>query len=147
MRVVAAVAAIVIVAAGAWLWATAGRESTDDAQVESNVTPIAARVGGTVIGVAVKDNQKVDAGAVLVELDPRDFDVRIEQARADLAAAEAAAQAARVDVPIASTTTTSNVTTARGGVAQAKAGVGEAQAGVEAARARLTTAQAHLRET
>ena len=147
VRVVAAVAAIVIVAAGAWLWATAGRESTDDAQVESNVTPIAARVGGTVIGVAVKDNQKVDAGAVLVELDPRDFDVRIEQARADLAAAEAAAQAARVDVPIASTTTTSNVTTARGGVAQAKAGVGEAQAGVEAARARLTTAQAHLRET
>jgi membrane fusion protein, multidrug efflux system len=147
VRVVAAVAAIVIVAAGAWLWATAGRESTDDAQVESNVTPIAARVGGTVIGVAVKDNQKVDAGAVLVELDPRDFDVRIEQARADLAAAEAAAQAARVDVPIASTTTTSNVTTARGGVAQAKAGVGEAQAGVEAARARLTTAQAQLRET
>jgi len=146
VRLIAAIVVIVVVAAGAWLWATSGRESTDDAQVDANVTPMAARVGGTVIRVAVRDNQQVAAGEVLVELDPRDFDVRVEQARADLAAAEAAAQAAKVDVPITSTTVTSNVTTARGGVAQAKAGVGEAQASLEAARARLTTAQARSRE-
>jgi len=147
VQLIVAIVLVVIVAAGAWLWATSGRESTDDAQVDANVTPIAARITGTVLRVAVADNQRVEAGAVLVELDPRDYDVRVEQARADLAAAEAAAQAAKVDVPITSTTTSSNVTTARGGVAQAKASVGEAQASVEAARARLVTAQARLRES
>src|SRR5262249_57804498 len=67
-RIGIAIGAVVIalLAASVWLWATAGRETTDDAQVDAHVAPVAARVGGTVTEVAVKDNQQVDAGAVLV---------------------------------------------------------------------------------
>jgi membrane fusion protein (multidrug efflux system) len=147
-RVRAAAAAVLAIVAGAawWLWTTRGRESTDDAQVDSYVTPIAARVGGTVLRVSVVDNQLVDAGATLVEIDPRDYEVSVEKARADLADAEAAAIAAQSNVPITFTTASSNVTTARGSVDQAHAAADAAQKEVEAARARLTTSQAKARE-
>jgi membrane fusion protein (multidrug efflux system) len=146
IRILIAVVVVAILAAGAWLWATSGRESTDDAQVDAHVTPIAARVGGTVLRVPVMDNQQVEADATLVEIDPRDYQVALEKAKAELADAEAAAEAANANVPITSTTSSSNVSTASGGVAQAQAGVEEAQGSVEAARARLVTAQARLRE-
>src|SRR5258705_42602 len=86
-----AVAAVLLGAIGvtAWYMLTAGRESTDDAQVDAHVTPIAARVGGTVLTVPVVDNQHVEAGAVLVQLDPRDYDIAVAKARAELADAEA----------------------------------------------------------
>lgn len=139
-------AVAVVVAVGAWLWITAGHESTDDAQVEAHVTPIAARVGGTVLAVPAPDNQQVEAGAVLVRIDPRDYEVALARAEAELANAEAEFTAARANVPIASTTATTNVSTARGGVAQAEAGIAEAEQSLEAAKARLVTAQAWLRE-
>jgi len=139
---VAVLAVIVVV----WFWATAGRESTDDAQVDAHVTPIAARVGGTVLRVPVGDNQQVDAGAVLVELDRRDYEIALDKARADLADATAGATAAAVNVPITTTTSAGNVATARGGVEEAQADFSEALQGVDAAKARLTTAQARLRE-
>ncbi len=66
IRIAIGVVLIVVLATSAWLWATAGRETTDDAQVDAHVTPIAARVGGTVLEVRVKENQQVEAGAVLV---------------------------------------------------------------------------------
>ena len=147
IKIIIPLVVIVIVAAGVWVWATSGKESTDDAQVDAHVTPIAARVGGTVLSAPVPDNQEVEAGTTLVQLDPRDYEVALEKARAELADAEAAAAAARANVPITSTTAAGRVSTARGGVAQAEAGIAEAQQGVEAARARLTTAQARLRET
>ncbi len=147
VRLAVAVALIAALGVLAWLWITAGRETTDDAQIDGHVTQIAARVGGTVKAVSVNDNQRVDAGAVLVELDPRDYQVALDRARAELADAEATAAAAQSGVPIASTETASNVTTARGSVEQAQSGVVAAQKEIEAARARLTTAQARLRET
>jgi membrane fusion protein, multidrug efflux system len=141
---------VVLVAAvgvGVWYFWTAGRESTDDAQVDGHVTQIASRVGGTVKRVAVDDNQLVEAGTVLVELDPRDYQVAVERARAELADAEASARAAQSTIPITAATATSGVTGARGGVAQAQGAVSGADRELEAARARLTTAQARLRET
>jgi membrane fusion protein (multidrug efflux system) len=132
--------------AGAWWWSTIGRESTDDAQVDAGVTPIAPRVGGTVLRVLVTDNQPVEAGAVLVEIDKRDYEVALDRARAELADAEASAAGARAGVPITATTATSNVATARGGVEETASGVLEAEQGVEAAKARLATAQAKQRE-
>jgi membrane fusion protein, multidrug efflux system len=147
IRILVAAVAVAVIAGGAWLWATSGRETTDDAQVDAHVTPIASRVGGTVVGVPVADNQMVDAGALLVEIDPRDYEIALDRARAELADAEAAALAAGAAVPITSTTTSSNVQSARGGVEQAAAGTDEAQRSVEASRARLVTAQARLRET
>jgi membrane fusion protein, multidrug efflux system len=147
IRIGVAAVVVIAIAAGAWLWATAGRESTDDAQVDASVTPIAARIGGTVLAVPVADNQAVEAGTVLVEIDPRDYRIALDRAEAELADAEAAAQAAQASVPITSTTATGNVSTARGGLAQAQAAIAEAQQGVEAARARLVAAQARVRET
>jgi membrane fusion protein, multidrug efflux system len=140
------VAVLLAVGAGVWWWIAAGRESTDDAQVDAHITPIAARVGGTVLRVPVEANQEVEAGAVLVEIDKRDYEVALERARAELADAEAAATGARVGVPITSTTTSSNEVTARGGVEGAEAAYLEAQQGVEVARTRLVTAQARQRE-
>jgi membrane fusion protein, multidrug efflux system len=146
IRIIAAVLVVAAVGLGVWFWLTAGRESTDDAQVDAPVTQIAARVGGTITKVAVSDNQRVEAGDVLVELDRRDFEVAVDKARAELADAEASAIAARSNVPITSTTAASNVTTARGSIVQAQGGVAAAERELDAARARLTTAQARVRE-
>jgi membrane fusion protein (multidrug efflux system) len=137
---------VLLVGAGIWFWARPGRESTDDAQVDARVTQIAARVPGTVARVAVNDNQLVETGTVLVELDPRDYQVAVDKARAELADAEATALAAQSTIPITSTTAASGVTTARGGIVQAQSGAVAAEKEIEAARARLVTAQARLRE-
>jgi len=144
--IIGIVAVVMIASAGAWYWSTRGRESTDDAQVEAHVTPVAARVGGAVQAAPVADNQTVDAGTVLVQIDPRDFELAIERARAELADAEAAAVAAQANVPIVTITASGGVSTARGGVAQAHAAIAEAQQAVAAARSRAVTAQARVRE-
>src|SRR5262245_65582842 len=106
VRIIAAAAVVVLLGVGVWFWLTRGRESTDDAQVDAYVTPIASRVGGTVLRVAVGDNQHVEAGAVLVEIDPRDYQVAVERARAELANAEADSAAAEANLPISKTSTT-----------------------------------------
>jgi membrane fusion protein, multidrug efflux system len=146
VRIGAAIAALAIVGVVIWLVLTAGRESTDDAQVEAHVTQIAARVGGTILRVHVDDNRQVQRGATLVEIDPRDYQVAVERARAALADAEAAALAARTEVPITSQSTSSTLTTAQGGVMQATSAVAAALKQVDAAQARVTSAQAKLRE-
>jgi len=145
-RIIIAVVAVVIIAAGAWFWSTRGKESTDDAQVEAHVTPIASRVGGTVQAAAVADNQSVTAGAVLVQIDPRDFQLAVEKARAELADAEAAAAASQANVPIVTATASGGISTARGGIAQAQAGITESEQAVLGARSREATAQARVRE-
>jgi membrane fusion protein, multidrug efflux system len=147
-RVRIGVGVLILAIAGVvlWLWITSGRESTDDAQVEAHVTQIAAHVCSTVLHVNVTDNQHVEANAVLVELDPRDYQVACDKAQAELADAEATALAAQSNVPITTTTTAGNVTSAQGSLEQARASTESAQKEIEAARARLTTAQAKLRE-
>src|SRR5262245_4734930 len=83
-----AIAGLLVLAAlgtGVWWTVTQGRESTDDAQVDGHGIPMSARVGGTVLKVPVEDNQVVEGGTVLVELDPRDYQVAIDKARAELA--------------------------------------------------------------
>ncbi|WP_410971775.1 biotin/lipoyl-binding protein, partial [Salmonella sp. SAL4437] len=76
--------------------------------------------------VLVHDNQLVEAGTVLVQFDPADYQVAVDKARAELAKAEADAQAARTGVPIAQTTTASDVQTAGGSLEQAQAAEGAA---------------------
>ena len=146
IRIGVAVFIVAAIGIGIWYWLTAGSVSTDDAQVDAHVTQIAARIGGTVTKVAVEDNQRVEAGAPLVTLDPRDYQVAVDKAKAELADAEASAIAAQSNVPITSTTAASNVTTARGGITQAQGGVAAAERELDAAKARLTTAQARVRE-
>ena len=145
--ILVAVAVLLAVGLGVWWWIAAGRESTDDAQVDAHLTQMSARVGGTVTKVAVDDNQLVEAGTLLVQLDPSDYQVAVDKAKAELADAEANALAAQSSVPITSTTTTSNVTTARGGITQAQSSVAASEKEIEAARARIVSAQAKLRES
>jgi membrane fusion protein, multidrug efflux system len=124
-----------------------GRETTDNAQIDGHITPVASRVGGTVLEVKVADNQPVEAGAILVRIDPRDYEVAVARAEADLADATAALEGAKMGVPIAATTTTGQVTTANASVERAASGLVIAGKDVEVARARQTAAQARLRET
>lgn len=138
---------VVLAVAGFFLWRyLSPRESTDDAQVSGHVSPIAARVGGTVVTVAVNDNQPVKAGDVLVEIDPHDYQLTFEKAQADLASAQAAASAARTTVPVTSTTTSSQLDVARTGTVNAEAAFEAAAREVDASRAKLTVAKAHLTE-
>lgn len=146
VRVIVIVLVVVIIGAGSYIFLNRGKESTDDAQVEAHVTPIAAQVGGSVLKIAVNDNQQVEAGAELVVIDPRDYDIALKRAQASLADAQAEAAAASANSQITSTTATSNVSTAEGGVTQAESGISEAEHGIAVARARLLTAQARQRE-
>jgi membrane fusion protein (multidrug efflux system) len=146
-RGVIAAVVVVVLAAGLFFWLRSrGRENTDDAQVDGRITQIAARVGGTLIKVNVDNNQEVPAGMVLVQIDPRDYQIAVERARAELADARATAAAARTGVPIAQVETRAGVSTASGGVEQAEAGVAGAQHEIAVAQANLTTAQARQRE-
>jgi len=146
-RSVIAVAVLVVVAAGVFFWLhSRGREETDDAQVDGRITQIAARVGGTVTKVSVDNNLRVDGGAVLVQIDPRDYQIAVDRARAELADARATAAAARTGVPIAQVETRAGVSTASGSVEQAEAGVTGAQQEIEVAQANFAAAQAHKRE-
>jgi membrane fusion protein (multidrug efflux system) len=129
-----------------WLWRTAGQETTDDAQVDAHVAQISARVGGTVMSVLVRDNQQVEGDATLVEIDPRDYQIAVDKARAELADAEAAAIAARSNVPITSTAAAGGIASAQGSIDQAQAAVEQAAKTVEGARARLASASSKVRE-
>jgi membrane fusion protein (multidrug efflux system) len=128
-----AAGALLLIVLGFAAWRYYGaRESTDDAQIDGHLTPVSARIAGAVRSVEVADNQYVEAGAVLVQIDSRDYEVARDRARADLADAEAIAVAARINVPVTATTTESVVQTA-----------GNDQVSAEA---RLRSAQARLRE-
>lgn len=136
-RWVMLLALVAIIVGGYQVWHYYSvRESTDDAQIDGHIVPVSSRVPGTVIAVNVDDNQFVEAGTVLVQLDTKDYEVALAKAEADLADAQAAARAASVGVPIASTTTTSQTSTAT-------ASLNAAQREVEAANARLREAQAN----
>jgi len=138
---------VVLAAAGYFVWQYYSvRESTDDAQVDGHITPISARVGGTVIAVNVTDNQYVEADTVLVRIDPRDYDVALQRAQADVAAAQSTALAAQTGVPITSTATASRLATAQANVEAARAALAAGQKEVNVAAAQLSFAQARLRE-
>jgi len=121
------------------------RESTDDAQVDGHLGPVSARVSGTAIRVLVDDNQMVQAGTLLAELDPKDYEVAVQRARADLAEAQANAAAAGVNVPLTSTTSSSQLTSANAGVGAAQKDIGAAKAKVQEAQANYTKASADLK--
>ena len=121
-------------------------ESTDDAEVDGHINAISARISGYVLDVPVEDEQIVKAGDVLARIDPKDYTVAVANAKADLAAAEAAFLSSRTDVPVISTTTSSQLTSARSGRTDADAALSGAQRQLSAARARLVTAQANVRE-
>jgi membrane fusion protein (multidrug efflux system) len=142
------VVGVIVVAsvAGVIAWTTAGHEATDDAQIDGRITQISTRVSGPILEVLVKDNQYVEAGTVLARIDPREYQVAVDRARAELADAQANALAAGVSVPIAEASTAGDVRSASGGVDEAKAGIEVADRQVEGAKAQWAAAQARARE-
>src|SRR5215813_10787182 len=135
---------IVISVAGRWLWRYfSSYETTDDAQVDAHLYPVSARISGHVVRVNVEDNEYVKQGTVLVEIDPKDYQVAVDQARADLANAVATAQSLHIDVPITTTTTSSQMQTTAADVENNRAGIAAAEKQLAAAKAQLDQAQAN----
>ena len=119
---VAGIGALALAAAGASAFIYYdGRVSTDDAQVDAHIAPVASKVSGNIAEVLVDDNQAVKAGQVLLRIDPRDYGARVAQARAALAAAESQAAGANAGVPLTSSTTASATAGAEAQLAAANA--------------------------
>ena len=143
-NILIAVIVFVVLVGGFFFWRYLGSyESTDDAQVDAHLYPVSARVSGYVIKVNVDDNQFVQKGAVLVEIDPKDYQVAVEQAKANLASAEATAQSMNIDVPITSVNTASQLKFTTSGVEDAGAGITNAEKRYSASQAELEAAEAN----
>jgi membrane fusion protein, multidrug efflux system len=124
------------------------RESTDDAQVDGHITPIASKVYGRVAQVLVDDNQQVIAGQVMVKIDPRDYQAAVDQAKAALLLAESEAKSAGVDVPRTRENVLSGTTSADAQLLGAQADLARAQTTYEQAQtADLAWAQANVEKS
>ena len=117
-------------------------ESTDDAEVDGHLNPISARIIGTVIGVYAENDQAVTAGQLLVDLDPRDYQVALDQANASVSQAQAALRAESPNVPIVITTNQTSISTSHSDVASAEAALLAAQHDYQAKLADTRQAEA-----
>ena len=118
-------------------------ESTDDAQIEGHLNGISSRISGTVTAVHFDNNQKIAAGEVLVELDPRDYRVSLEQAKASMGLAASQLTAERPNVPITQTSNESVVATSEANISQAEAAVAQAERDYDSVTADLRQAEAN----
>ncbi len=124
MLMFAIIAVIILVIVGIFLWRYfTSYESTDDAQIDGHVNSISTRTSGHVVKLNVQDNQYVQAGTVLVEMDPTDYQVAVERAQADYNDARAQADAAAVNIPVTSVSTSSQLSSADADVINAQAGI------------------------
>jgi membrane fusion protein (multidrug efflux system) len=143
-RIGAVVAVVVLLIVGFFVYRyVSSYESTDDAQVDGHVNSVSTRITGHVLKLNVDDNQYVKAGTVLVEVDPADYQVAYEKAKADFEDAEATATAAGVNVPITSVNTTSQLSASQADVNSAEAGIRMSKQNYEAAKAQLQEAEAN----
>ena len=118
-------------------------EDTDDAQIDGHLNSISARVSGHVAKLLVEDNQYVQAGTPLVQIDPKDYEVALDHAKADYQDAVALADAARVNVPITSVSTDSQVSGTQADAVNAQQGILAARQQAAAAKAQLAEAEAN----
>jgi membrane fusion protein (multidrug efflux system) len=141
--IVIAVVILLVIGGALFYWHSTFSEDTDDAQVDGDLYEVSSRVTGQVIAVYVKDNQQVEAGQPIADIDPKDYQVAFDQAQANLASAEADYEQAHVNVPITSVSSTTQISTSTSDVTASAASVAQAQKQVEAAEARVTQAKAN----
>jgi membrane fusion protein (multidrug efflux system) len=141
--IIAAVVLVVVAITVFFVWRSSFTEDTDDAQVDGNLYQVSSRVAGQVIKVYVDDNQTVQAGQLLVEVDTRDYQVALQQAEANLASAQASYVQATVNVPITSVSVRTTVSSSNSDVKGSSASVAQAQKQVEVAQARVDQAKAN----
>jgi membrane fusion protein (multidrug efflux system) len=137
-------ALVILVGGGYWLWSRQF-ESTDNAQIDANISNVGARVAGTVVRVPIIENQHVRANDVLAEIDPTDLGVALAQAKAQVAQARAQLEAEDPSVAITETTNATNLTNAAANITSASAALTGAEHDVETASARLDEARANRR--
>jgi membrane fusion protein (multidrug efflux system) len=135
---------LLLIVGGVLLWRYFSTyESTDDAQVDVHLYPVSARISGYVVKVNVDDNQWVQQGTVLVEIDPKDYEAAVAQAEANLASAQATAESLNITVPITSVNTSSQLKFTSSDIDTADAGVIASERQLTAAHAQLEAAQAN----
>ena len=140
--VIAVIVVVVLISAFVW-WRSTYSEDTDDAQVNGHLIQVSTRVSGHVVKVYVDENQVVKRGDPIVDIDPRDFEVAVENAQAALDSARAAAAAAHVNVPIIEVNTGSSLRSANADVSGTQSGEAQAEQQLAAAKARVAEAEAN----
>jgi membrane fusion protein (multidrug efflux system) len=141
------IAVVLAVAVGGVAYSLYSRrfETTDDAQIDGNISNVSPRTSGNVSAVFVSENQPVKQGDVLAEVDPADLQIAVAQARAQVAQAQAQLAAEDPTVPITQTANQSAVATAHSDVAAAQAALSAAKKDVEQLTAQLAQAEANNR--
>ncbi len=127
-----------------WWQYGATHQETDDAYVTSHIHPVNSRISGTVTQVLVDDNQIVAQGALLVQLDPRDYQVALQQAEASLETARHQADVAQTNIGVVATNAQGQTTAAQGNIDAAAASISTSEAALAEARAGVPAAQASL---
>jgi membrane fusion protein, multidrug efflux system len=140
--IISAVVILLVIGAAIFYWRSTFSEDTDDAQVDGDLYQVSSRVTGQVIKVYVEDNQPIKVGDPIAEIDPRDYQVALEQAQANLASSQAAAIQATVNVPITSVNVNTSVSTTGSDVQGSTASVEQARKEAQAAEARVVAAKA-----
>jgi len=140
---IVAVGIVAVLLAGWFWWDSRHWEDTDDAEIDGHIYPINARVSGQVIKVNYDDGQVVRKGDVLVQIDPTDYQVALERAKADYLDFQAQAQAARYGVPVQSVGSVSSIRSASADMDSAQAGVAAARKQVDAAQQQVVEAKAN----
>jgi membrane fusion protein, multidrug efflux system len=145
--IIIAVVAVLVIGAALFYWRSTFTEDTDDAQVDGNLYQVSSRVTGQVTHVDVEEEQFVHQGDPIAEIDPKDYQVALEQAEANLANAQAEYQQAVVNVPITSVQTNTTIQTSGSDVLGSQAQVEQAQAQVQVDRAKVASAAAQAQKS
>ena len=138
---------VLVIGAALFYWRSTYSEDTDDAQVDGNLYQVSSRVSGQVIHVDVEEEQFVHAGDPIAEIDPKDYQVALEQAEANLANAQAEYQQALVNVPITSVQTNTSIQTSSSDVLASQASVEQAEAQVQVDKAKVASAAAQAQKS
>lgn len=144
--VLGGVVAVALLAYGGYELLTAGKESTDDAQVSADLVPVAARVAGQVLHVSIQENQHVKKGDLIATIDDADYKAKVKQAEAELASAKAQQAKADSQVSIVTATSTGNLSTAKAAYSGSSVGVASAAAQVASAQASVVRAEADMKK-
>jgi membrane fusion protein (multidrug efflux system) len=144
--ILAAVGGVVLIAWGAFALVSSGKETTDDAQVAADIVPIASRVPGQIVAVHVTENQPVQRGALIAEIDPRDLEVKVAQAEGELETARAQAAESNAKLRIARATASGGFTAAEAAVESSRESVNTQVSTVSEARAGLQRAEANAQK-
>jgi membrane fusion protein (multidrug efflux system) len=147
-RTIAVLAALLLVGAafgGGYWYLTRNQKSTDDAFVDGDVIHIRPQVSGPVLALNITDNQRVQEGDLLLEIDPRDYQAALASAQANLDAAKGQEQAAAADLELTKVTTAAAIADAEAAVSAAEHEVDQARAEADAAAAEAARDQATVK--